>query len=506
MKKFITIVLLMAFTGILLANNISIGNLSLIGKNTTEKYVMVQFDISWENSWRTSTADPYNWDAAWVFIKYRVPGGEWKHALLNNTGHTAPAECAITPGLLYPDKAFDATTNLAMGAFIFRSADGKGTFAATEVQLRWYYGANSLLDIARVDIQVFAIEMVYVPKGNFYLGTGGLERCHFFCPFSYDDPYEANSNPVTVQGQSIFSNPINLGAKDFDWKEGIDLNHIQNFWIGGGAFTNKKETLTNFPWGYPGFYCMKYEVSQQQYIDFLNTLTKTQATNRYPSSRGMYLANGVYSTTNPYKACSMSILDGLAYGDWAGLRPMSEMEFEKACRGPKKPVKYEYAWGNKNIIRATVIYNPGANNETVNDNANVANNSGVSSPLRVGVFAKANTTREQSGASYYGIMEMSGGQFETVIGVTGPVGRAYNGTHGDGILSIDGFQDVATWPDRNTLGDAGIRGGSWKSDGGSDKDNYFLMQVSDRYYVMSCKQTLRFEGSGFRGIRTQKYP
>jgi hypothetical protein len=42
--------------------------------------VQVQFKLNWQNSLRTSNA-PFNWDATWVFIKYKVGvNGEWKHA------------------------------------------------------------------------------------------------------------------------------------------------------------------------------------------------------------------------------------------------------------------------------------------------------------------------------------------------------------------------------------------------------------------------------------------
>lgn len=74
MKKQLTLIFLMVFgLSMLNANNITISNLSLTGKNTTDDYILVQFDVSWENSWRTSSA-PNNWDAAWVFVKYRVAG------------------------------------------------------------------------------------------------------------------------------------------------------------------------------------------------------------------------------------------------------------------------------------------------------------------------------------------------------------------------------------------------------------------------------------------------
>jgi len=174
MKKIITILLLLVLTGTLAANNIAISNLSLTDKNTTDHFTMVQFDISWENSWRTSSA-PNNWDAAWVFVKYRKAGGEWNHAWLNENGHTTPAGSIIMPGLVDPGSAFNATTNPGLGAFIYRSADGTGTFTNTGVQLRWNYGANGLTDADVAEIKVFAIEMVYVPQGAFAAGSGGIE-------------------------------------------------------------------------------------------------------------------------------------------------------------------------------------------------------------------------------------------------------------------------------------------------------------------------------------------
>ena len=74
------------------ANNISVSNISITGQNTTAgtnnaaNYSMVKFNLAWENSWRSAAL---NWDAAWVFVKYRVNGGAWNHCNLNNTGHTA---------------------------------------------------------------------------------------------------------------------------------------------------------------------------------------------------------------------------------------------------------------------------------------------------------------------------------------------------------------------------------------------------------------------------------
>ena len=62
------------------ANNIQIANSALTGDAGTT--IQVQFDLSWENSWRLGSG---RWDAAWVFVKYRTSlNGPWFHANLNN--------------------------------------------------------------------------------------------------------------------------------------------------------------------------------------------------------------------------------------------------------------------------------------------------------------------------------------------------------------------------------------------------------------------------------------
>ena len=388
MKKLLVFISAIILSATLSANNISVSNLSLTGKNTGSDYILVQFDVSWENSWRTSSA-PNNCDAAWVFVKYRVAGGAWQHAWLNDTGHTAPSGSTITPGLLDPGSAFNASTNPGLGAFIYRSADGTGTFSKTGVQLRWNYGANSVGDDAVIDIQVFAIEMVYVPAGAFTVGSGGTENGSF-------------TNGSWTSGATVALSISSESALTIGQSSG-------NLW---GTSTSGNNTIggtgtlaTAFPKGYNPFYCMKYEISQQQYVDFLNTLTQTQATARKqdkPTPNYRYeitgTAVGSYATTKPYVACSyLSWMDGAAYTDWAGLRPMTELEFEKACRGTATPVANEYAWGNTSVTPVTGLTNDGLINEIAsNSGANACSgNTGPGGPMRVGVFATASSTRAQ---------------------------------------------------------------------------------------------------------------
>ncbi len=495
-----TALALLLFAGSVAANNINVSNIRVTGQNTTAgennpaNYTLVQFDLSWENSWRTSSA-PNNWDAAWVFVKYRVGSGDWQHAWLNNTGHSSGTgtSATIDAGLLTPGTAFHATTNPALGVFIYRSADGTGNFSITGAQLRWNYGANGVADNATVDVKVFAIEMVYVPAGNFYVGSGGTETSAFYM-------YPTTTNPYQITGEGA----ITVGTTD------------GNLYYPSSTYGGDQSgpIPANFPKGYAAFYCQKYEISQQQYVDFLNTLTSAQASTRYPNAttnrHAITVSGGVYSTTNPYVACNfLSWMDGAAYSDWAGLRPMTELEFEKACRGTVTPVANEYAWGTATVAgNAYTLENDNATNEGIASNYSTSagnasydiTDGSIDGPLRVGIFAANanNSGRITAGASYYGIMELSGNLWERAVTVGNATGRAFTGLHGNGALSTNGHANETAWPGL-TSGEvtgatgSGFRGGSWHSSAA-------IMRVSDRN-VAAVTHTGRFRDYGFRAVR-----
>jgi len=321
------------------ANDITLSNFSLTGQNSTNHSTMVKFDIAWENSFRMNSG-PSNWDAAWVFVKYRIGTGEWQPAWLNNTGHFNPAGSVISTGLLDPALPFNAVTNPGLGVFIYRDADGTGTFSKTGVQLRWNYGANGVPDNETVQIQVFAIEMVYVPQGSFYVGSGGTESGAF-----YKYPVTTDAYQITSEGA------ITVGTAS-------DNLYYPSTTFGGDQ---NGPIPSAFPKGFNSFYCMKYEISQQGYVDFLNSLSGAQAVIRYPNEFGnaryaISVSGGVYSTTNPYVACNhLGWADLSAYLDWSGLRPMTELEFEKSCRGTLPSVPDEYAWGTTSISSSLYI-------------------------------------------------------------------------------------------------------------------------------------------------------
>ena len=470
------------------ANNVSVTNFTLTGRNAAEHYIMVRFDVTWENSWRTLSA-PNNWDAAWVFVKYRIGTGAYQHAWLNNTGHVNPTGSTISTGLLDPSLPFNQTTNPGIGAFIYRSADGTGTFSQTGVQLRWNYGANGVADNAVIDISVYAIENVYVPQGIFYAGSGGTEYYHF-----YKYPTTTNPYQITSEGAITVGTATN------------NLYYTPSTYAGDAL----GPVPAAFPKGYNAFYCMKYEISQQGYVDFLNSLTPTQASNRYSTSYtgyryGISVSSGVYATTNPFVACNyISWADVAAYLDWSGLRPMTELEFEKSCRGTLPAVPNEYAWGTTGIASSPyTLSNSGLTNENIatNYSTTVGNaatwntiGTGINGPVRVGIFAGngLNTGRVTSGATYYGIMEMTGNLYERSVTVGNPTGRGFTGTNGNGLLDVIGNADASNWPGINAVG-AGFGGGYW----GNSATH---LRVSVRYYAAYAISS-RGDIFGGRGVR-----
>lgn len=505
---------ILVFTQQALSNNVLVSNVRLTGQDTTNNFTMVEFDITWENSWRYN-AGPSNWDAAWIFIKYKIGPGPWLHAWLNNTGHQSCTATTIENGLLTPGAAFNITTNPALGVFLYRSSAGSGTFSCPDVQLRWNYGANNVADDAQVDIQVFAIECVYIPEGIFEVGSGGDELGAFFT-YGTSDPYTIASEALIQVGNTP--------------------GYLQYEFTGSGPGDHAGPIPAAYPKGFLAFYAMKYEISQLGYVDFLNTLTRVQQINRVRSNLlGQQVTekfvmsnwntplarNGIScrSTIPPFPGqveffCDLNTnntpnesndgqnipcnwlkyADMAAYLDWAALRLMTEFEFEKCGRGKMTAFPNEYAWGDDIYYAHTGLLNEGTASEIPNDYA--SNNAGTGSggPLRTGAFARTTSNRTQSGTGYYGCQEISGSIYERGATVGNPPGRAYTGVHGDGRLLTDGNMDVVAWPNASSAEGAFLRGGSYD-------ESHLEKRLSDRT-LAAYIQPAQGAVYGGRGVRT----
>lgn len=498
----------------LTANNLLISNISLTGQNTAEDYCYIRFDISWENSWRTSSA-PNNWDAAWIFAKYRIGSGTWNHVMLNTTGNVAPDGSTLQ---VPADE---------VGAFFYRSADGSGTFSKTGVKLRWNYGEQGIGDDDVVDIKVFGLEMVYVPQGAFWVGSPGVNGGGKF--YTYNSGI--NFEPYNITSE----NEIQVGPTD-----GY-LYYSTSALTGDGL----GPIPVTFPKGYDAIYVMKTELTNQAYVDFLNLQPRDIQNNhistaltgqtgtllRYvmvfldnatipgsstPEFRSPIKVDATFSATDPLffycdldnddiineindgQMISCSFLswdDAMAYLDWSGLRPMTELEFEKVCRGPNYPVSGEQAWGSSSFVTvSTTLNNSGESGEVSTVfNSNINCNNQIQGPTRAGMFAMSGKERIQSGATYYGVLDMGGNLWERPVTIGNPGGRAFTGSHGNGSLDINGNADVVNWPGAFT--GAGFRGGYFES------TPYSITQVANRSDGAHGTDRRRNRFGG-RGVRT----
>ncbi|MES2776692.1 MAG: SUMF1/EgtB/PvdO family nonheme iron enzyme [Bacteroidota bacterium] len=510
-------ILIIAFAAIVFvakANNVSLTNVS-VANNAAGTGKVVQFDLSWENSWRTSSTN--NHDGVWIFFKFKDVDGKWYPLRFNGNNNVLPAGFTQDPG--------NNGTMTGVGMFIYRSANGFGTSTVTAIRA----GIQSVP--GTFEVKGFAIEMVYIPQGAFWLGDGASE-----------DAYQ-NSNvgnlpfQVTGNGGSITGGTATGTLYD---PEGINSGNY-----------------AGYPAGYSPYWMMKYELSQGAYRDFLNTLTYAQqvsrtntppnsavGTNYYgaigfrqhieiatpgssPTTPAVYGCDADgdnnYNETNDGEWVTLTGLnwtDCAAFLDWAGLRPMTEFEFEKACRGPLDPVANEYAWGTDgiaghafNLTNSSTASEGIANPSAVFGNA-ITDSSNISL-ARGGIFATAISNRISSGAGYYGVMELTGSLNEMVVASHNTAGRSFNGKHGDGYLTTPGNANENYWPGVNGAtgnnvspgiydgGNGVVSDGGMRTRGGHAFSVFLRLKVSDRFGQSTGTTVLTTRGTttGIRGVR-----
>ena len=453
-------------------NNVQISNVSLTNDST------ITFNISWENSWRVSVA-PNNHDAVWLFLKRRdCASGQWSHVDLSSVvgDHTVAA----------PLEAYIDGKDLAgtKGLFLRRSADGTGNISSTVVSLRM-----AAMPLGEYDFRIFGIEMVQIPQGSFQLGDGNISAGSFKKGNS-NDPYVVTSEGAIASSTSA-----------------------ANIYTSSSVY-RPLSMPANYPKGFAEMYCMKHEISQAQYVDFVNLLTSDQAVNRQITGTSNRLnITGTWPVliaNTPHRAMNyLAWADWMAYLDWVALRPMTELEYEKICRGPVTPIASEFAWGTNIITDANTLTNDGTANEQssnpITAGGGIANynNNTILGPLRCGFAAKAATSRLTAGSTYYGVMEMSGNVWETTISTRYSTAVAYTGNVGDGTITVSptpGYANQPSWPtptaatSSSTAATArGARGGSW------NKASIYL-QVSNRTYI-NTRDARRSSEFGGRGLR-----
>lgn len=525
------------------ANNLSISNVSLEDRDAGADTVVVQFNISWDNAWRNDT----NHDAAWIFIKAcedNCASTGWEHADLLNPG--------LSPAGTSPGTANDPQIEILIptdktGAFIRPKSSHTGTINAADVRLTVDYSSFGAADTDQIQVKVFGIEMVYIPQGDFDIGDGNASNESTYA-FHVTDNTAARVTSSMLADVTVDSN----GNDDIDTSVlGIDGD--------GGIDTDDDGSVDNalFPTGWQPFYLMKYELTQGQYRDFLNTLSRAQQTNRVaeiatasdyamtdaatvtyrdairlpaslagspnPEVFGCDLAansssgDGVFDQSNDGEWIAMNYLswmDLAAYADWAGLRPMTELEYEKAARGPEDAVYNEYAWGTTDLTDVSYIEDSGMMSEySLSSGSGLALNEGSGyGPARVGFTATASTSRVQAGAGYYGNMNLDGNVSEQTVTVGNTTGRSFEGSHGDGTLtttsSYEGNATNTDWPGIDGTAARGVTGATGSGFRGANfygsGSTVYSDGISNREYAADSSTT-RDKAVGGRLARSKPF-
>jgi beta-lactamase class A/formylglycine-generating enzyme required for sulfatase activity len=425
--------------------------------------VTVAVTVQWKNAWRTAR----NYDAVWLFLKTGTPA---RHVRIAPSAHSVAgqpaAEIIVAEG--------------GIGAFVVPAADHRGS-------VRW--DVHLLLDARDIEtnVRAFAVEMVYIPAGAFTLGDPDPAALAYSSVFRSDAHGEPDGLFRVTSEDAVDVAP-RAGALFYrtlhPQYEGDRLGPIP----------------AAFPKGVASFYVMKYEITQGQYADFLNTLSGQATAFRaihggrgYSSSRGTIRLDGdKYVAGSPARPANwISWNDGLAFADWAGLRPMTELEFTKAARGTGAPIAHEFPWGTPNSDRLQRVIGP--------DDDLVTTGAADESLL-------SDATRDVLAASFYWVMDLAGSVWERVITFGHPDGRAFRGTHGDGILDAYGNATNQDWPlGDDDRGGYGYRGGGYYERGMRPREFNPYSPIEWRRYG-SWGGGPRSIAYGFRAARTASSP
>ncbi len=500
--------ILLLFQAMVYSNNLRITNISAPSATS------IQFDVAWDNSWYAA-APSNNWDAVWIFVKTQVcatGSSNWTHANLS----AVSGNHSVTGGVLQVDAVTDGK-----GVFLRRSAMGGGNIATATVTLT----LAAAYVVASTNYEVLGIEMVYVPQGSFMVGDYSINNTtHSINSWGSF----ASTNPTTIASEAAL-------AGDALRNNNTSVAPISSFHNG---------IALAFPKGFAAFYCMKYEITQQQYAAFLNLLTFEQQSYRTAVSPASALgtaalapspgenrnsieiqtpgvafstpavygndlnANNVYDEADDGGNVACNFLnwnDLKAYLDWSALRPMTELEFEKACRGTNTSILTEYPWSTTTITAAvsSALTNGGQAAEvpSVTGDGLCAHNGGASTtlgPLRAGFAATGATVRTGAGASFYGIMDLGGNVWEQLIhagyrnGATNAT-VIYTGVLGDGTIDALGDANAANWG--ILVNQSVVRGGNWQY-------SAQRCRISDRFYIgTTTENDTRVSRTGGRGVR-----
>ncbi|MDD3625742.1 MAG: SUMF1/EgtB/PvdO family nonheme iron enzyme [bacterium] len=504
--------------------NLKIKNAKIAEVRKDKNHVFISFDIKWKEAWKTKI----NCDGVYIFGKYKSKDGLWKHINLSGKSvgdfnyknqtpegySTGKGKAAKKTGIWVPE---------TRKGFFIHLLRGEMDIDLTSVSFPWDI-TGLTEDFDKAEIKIMGIEMVYIPFSKHFVGDPSTENRPTNCLFKYPSGayFVKTEEPIEVDKKKgyLYCEQDNERSRD------------------EVPFTIPE----TFPKGVKPFWYMKYGLSSRQYVDFLNTLTRKQQQTHVRSDisgdviehyyvmtdsdteqfrQAIMVTKDGHGTTEPVtfytyapeRACNaIAWKDVAAFAAWAGLRPVTDFEFEKACRGPLPAVPWECAWGSNEIGMVwTFDGADGSGKEVKVPKEGLVNACfargiapfdaaagkteatfpGWEGPVSIGLLSKTRhegiDKRLNDGAGYYGNLELSGNLWEFIVTFGNPKGRAFKPVHGTGELDGDGFARVESWPDESGEG-TGARGGVYRSPSAK------YLAVALRFAGAHAKSTPRFNG------------
>jgi hypothetical protein len=469
-----------------LGDNVYFSRISLNPRDA--QTAVIQFDLAWSGSWRHDV----NHDAVWIFFKYRIAGDAqktWRHVflkadqVLNPTGYGQGAaadlsfEWGCSPGaktfkapgdtqfdFLVPDGADGFT-----GAFVRRADHGVSAQASgAKLTVLWdLTKAEGVKPDTPVAIKAYGLHMVYVAEGPYSLGSGATESGAFHT-FQPEKARGAEKERISTGGATMVIHEETAAEDEFPPYRVTSSNAIPTgrtpgrLWARSDEPPDGGEIPATFPNGFRAFYMMYCPMPQAVYAAFLSSLPPELA--EYHHEQGDHATDSgwagairkVDNPENPYEFhhgrlkshCTWWLKwdDATTFAAWSGLRPLTELENEKALRGPRLPA------------------------------------------------------REEAGNSFWG-GSYGGGRYnahprEMVVTVATTNGLAYRGTHGAGSPT----NWPADWPSGKTALGTGIRNGQ--------EANCGITELRGPMWCTSCRLSANLNDAergklyGFRAART----
>ena len=346
-----------------------VGPASLALSQMSEQTVPVEITLS-----RPSVDTPVSGAAVWIVAKFQAPDGSWRDVRWAEAGHTTDPAIAIVPatgGPLIPGIWVQLPETTRAGEW--------------SLGLIWDFSTSQLeMPEEGVPVVITAVDMVRIPEGPFAVGDGA----------DSDEP-------------STFFGPDG-GAATVSSEDALPVGEGEALFYGGSDYGGDRmgPIPAAYPKGYRAFYVMRRELTEGQYAAFLRTLSGRSLASRditldpdYVESGGSIRVGDSVLVGDPMRPAShITWADAIAWAAWAGLRPMTELEFEKIARAP----------------------------------------------------------------GHYDVEAILGGRWERVVSVGTPEGRAFRGSHGLGFVDVLGQPYTflnADWPGPMALG-SGFRGGA----------------------------------------------